>query len=341
MSSVKQLFDAVRAKLMGETQHSQSSGVKGSITAVDVAKAFNIKNGGFKDTIEGQLFFRILNQERIFAFGENGIQNLDNIIKRTIDRLRKGLRYDYNNFFNEENVDISFPTVTGMPFYLRSKNPIYINLKGNTDFKIPETPSSKDNLNMTGNTHFVYANDFDGRVGFYCPLGKKHMTAGIINKFQVNIPISYKVNVNMHTHRVSFELSPLYPQQETDLLFESRDSYTTMSNRDSIEVPSQNEKTHFIKPSQPKYNIHSTHGRDVVGMTFEMKAIYDVEPRRKPLSHTMKDSIIALFYPNFAKDYNNGAKSIKFKPKESPNNRATFIFDYCEYFNNFQFYLFI
>lgn len=339
VSSVKQLYDLIKAKLTGEAPHTGPSGVKGSLTAADIAKALNIKNGNFQEAIEGNLFFKLLSQERVYTFGENGGQNLDSLIKKAMERLRKGLRYDYNNFFNEENVDIGFPTVTGMPFFLRSKIPTYINLKGNTDFKFSEHPSASNNfLNITGNTHFVLANDFDGRVGFYCPLGEKYMTSGIINKFQLNIPISYKVNIDMYRQKMSLDVSPLYPQQETNLYYDSRDSYTTVTDRNSMEVPSQNDKTHFIKPPQPKYKIHSSYGKDTVGMTFEVKAIYDVEPKQRPLSHTIKDSIIALFYPNFAKDYSNGAKSIKFMPKDSPNNRATFFFDYCKYFNIYKFH---
>ncbi|XP_077288490.1 vitellogenin-like [Arctopsyche grandis] len=333
VSSISKLIELIKSTLDRVVTKINDKKDNSKLTADDIAKVFNIK-GDLQEELQASLFLKLFSQDRIFAFGEQSFHNLPRYVKSIVQKLENGVEYNYNKFYNQENVDISFPTITGMPFFLKSRSPVYIQLKGKVQAKINPKNNKEDKLNIpntvnvTGDLQLVLARDSEGRVGFYCPMGDKYMTSGVIRKSQINIPLRSKVNVDVINSDVSVEVSPLNPSEESRLYHDSMDSYTSVRERDSTIVPTQHKETKFNLPQHPKYDFNTIYGKDTFGMALEVRQVYNSLPPQRSLRDQIMDTFIVMIKPQSKTLYKNRLTTIKYQPQQSQNQQIVFSLGY-------------
>lgn len=284
--------------------------------------------GDSHEPLQASLLMKVLNQERFYAIGEQYIRNLP---KQLQSKISKGISYNYTKLVNNEDVEIMFPMIMGVPFYFKYKNPVAVQLNGEIQGKVQSDKYSllPKSANLTGELQALYASSLDGRVGFYCTLSNKYVTAGIQRKFQVNIPITFEADVDFVNADIELAIG-CSNKQRSQIFYQSVTPYTTIRDRNSNEVPLESKQTQIIRKSQPEVSYENYYGQRSTGVAFKVKVVQDNKPQRN-YDMSKEEFISNLIQPFYDEIPQYAERSVYYEPHNSANNKMRLYLSYGEY----------
>ncbi|XP_014605280.1 PREDICTED: vitellogenin-like [Polistes canadensis] len=184
ISSVKSLLEMYRHK-------SGKENVEESLTE-KIAKMLNIESDDVEQ-VEGTFFYKTPYLDRYFSFDNHTIER---VIRNLMSSKHSG-RVNINKWLSNDMV-MSFPTETGLPFVYALHRPIFYKLSGTTK---PDMKSGFD-------VRLLMSTKDQGRVGFIAPFDHEAYVSGIDSNCQIFLPFRLNYNVNSEKNRIDLALRP-------------------------------------------------------------------------------------------------------------------------------------
>lgn len=203
-----------------------------------------------KQQLEGQIWLNILNTERFLAFNKQTFEQLPRKVKKIVDELRNGYDVKYTKMYNQDDVTISFPVETGIPFTFTYRTPTLVQVNGRVNahsepeiidnaqnkIRIPET------VNVKAEIEAVYSVLNEMSLSFINPSTRQRYSAGYDKKVQVIVPFHANSNINIRNREITTELKPLNQEKSTKML--QMGSWPFTARDDAFNLRPMPESTH-------------------------------------------------------------------------------------------------
>lgn len=262
-------------------------------SAEKIIKLLNMKPNKAKQ-MEGQMWFNIMNTERFFTFDKQTLEQMPENAKKLVNELRNGVDLKYTKFFNHEDLTMSFPLETGLPFTFTYRTPSLIQVNGKVQART--TPDIVDDsqdalrmpesLNLTAEIDAVYSVLSEVTVSFINPSTRQRYSAGYDKKVQVNIPVRIQSDIDVQNREIQTEVKPLNMEKSTKVLQTGSWPFTTRDDFLKLRPLSESEHTKEIhtnaeretrfnfgeKTTGFEFNVEGTHEKDSNQITNAYKA---------------------------------------------------------------------
>lgn len=280
-----------------------------------------------KGPLEANFFYKFFNQERFFTFDQHNLRQFSGILKGKFDELRKGYSYSHTKVLTSEDAVIMFPLAMGVPSYFRYTSPTVVNVNGNIkaqlDRSVGFVPRS---ANVTGDFNFLYGRNDEGAIGFINTVGgkKQHVTAGVIVKRQINIPVRGGVSIDFMKGSLGVEMSPL-KNENFDIFHYSVTPYTSISDQSETMKPIlQRKRTYLVKRHTPRTQTNRQYGVET-GMVFNTETVSDeYEIPFIQQSKKSGDFMMNIFNMGIRNQFSYYKYNFGYDAKKSSTNRMIF-----------------
>ena len=183
----------------------------------------------------------------MFTFNERELTDFISEIGVNLRNLFSGLESQYTKLVIDKQVIVTFPLAAGMPFVFAYTEPIVLNFQLRSSTKLGMEMVTSFNTDID----FIYARNLDGSVGFWDTLSGNYASTGVVNKFQINIPI--KINTKTKTGDLKFTFK--LPEKDANLIHLSVWPYTTVQKMNSPLTAAEEPATKLVKRSTPAESI--------------------------------------------------------------------------------------
>lgn len=210
-----------------------------------ISEMLNIKRE-LQSPLQGSIFYDISNQERFFSFDEGDLTRLLQDIMEYMKEVEQGVEKHYTKVLNTNQVTVMFPIASGMPFIYKYKEPVVIHALSKVKGKIDHDPQSRNSsLFMEKELQLTAARNIDGNVGFMDTLSNQLASAGVVKKYQINVPV--KLSIQMKTGEAKLKVEPLRRDQDSTIAHFSVWPYTAHQNKDTLVPYSQDPTTKIVE----------------------------------------------------------------------------------------------
>lgn len=326
-------------------------------SAEKIVKLLNMKPNNAKP-IEAQFWFNIFNTERFFAFDKNTFENIPQKASKLAKRLRQGVDLKYTKLFNHEDLTISFPLETGLPFTFTYRTPALVQVNGRVlALTTPDVVDVSQNylrvpesVNVTAKIDAVYSVLSEVTVSFINPSTRQRYSAGYDKKVQMNIPVLVQSNIDIRNREIQTEFKPLHPDQPTKFLqmgswpFTARDEFLKLRplpeskhTKDIVaKAPRDTKYTFGEKATGFQFVFEGTQEKDSNQITNVVKALYkhdftsfalfgqdNASPQHYSLNVILDPKRSTSKSTKFTVKYDNDEKSSgQSKPRAHPRSRG-------------------
>lgn len=256
------------------TQQQQQS----TWSAKKIINLLNIKPNQDKQQLEGQILLDILGSERFFAFNKQSFEQTPQQFKKLVNQLRNGADIKYTKLYNQDDVTISFPLETGIPFTFTMRTPTLMQVNG--QIRVRSNPEMVDNsenqirmpesVNVTAEIDAVYSTQNEVIVSFINPSTSQRYTAGYDKKVQVNVPLQISADIDIRNREIKTEIKPLNTEKSTKFLQMGSWPFTARDNIFNFRPLPESEHTKEIR-SQPTREQENVFGEKQTGYAFVVK----------------------------------------------------------------------
>lgn len=238
-------------------------------SAEHVADLFNIKRDAQKP-MEASFYIDLMNQQRYFSLTQEDMDQLPAILGQFLANLGKGIEHHYTKVVNQAQITIMFPVASGMPFIYKYKEPtvIHIQSKAKGQINLPALENPEYSSSMEHEIQFTYARNIEGTVGFLDTITNRFASAGLVSKYQINIPVKSQVQAKLG--EVKIRLEPLRPEQDTTIVYYSVWPYTANQKLDSLTPKSLDPTTKVIIRRNKVASFNAKFGQ-ITGTTFQLE----------------------------------------------------------------------
>lgn len=300
--------------------------------AEKIAQMLNIKRDP-EQPLEASVYMDLMNQQRFFTFSEDELKQLPQDIKQYMNEVAQGVDKHYTKVLNQAQVSIMFPLPMGMPFIYKYKEPTIIHIqskaKGDINYDREENGFR---ASMDKEIQFTYARNIDGNVGFMDTLFDVYSSVGIVNKFQLNVPV--KINIQLQPRGLKFRVQPLHPEMDTTLIHYSVWPYSASQKKDGLVTISQDPTTKVIERSRKVYAADYKVGQKV-GMLFQLQGYsYSQDFRSMMTLFPSSDMLSNIVYFFKQQDVALTHFNFRYLGKQSQNKAFTFNTVYGEFNKN-------
>ncbi|CAH2243727.1 jg8786 [Pararge aegeria aegeria] len=261
-SSGRKVVEYFINNMFAESNRDRSGEFNHKFSANKISEMLNIKVDD-KDSLEASLYMDFMNEQRLFAFGENDIKDLASRWAGYLEKLTNGIDVHYTKVINRNEVSVMFPLASGMPFIYKYKEPTLIHVQGKIKGKVDflDREGYKTAITLDKDIRLTYAENHDGSVGFLDPLGNQYAVAGLVRKFQVYIPL--RIRLEMKPGEIKTNIKPVEPEQDTTLVHYSVWPYTANQKKDSLVTFSQDPTTKVITRPNKEVSIDYKFGHQI------------------------------------------------------------------------------
>lgn len=310
VSDMQHLIDVYTNKL-GNYKRQEKGDFK--FSAKKIAEILNMKHKHRCD-LEGSFFLDNWNQQTLITFNE---QELLSFIKAPFQGRGESEREAHLvKLLSSEDVSVVLPLAIGMPFVLEYSEPIAVSLT----FKMEHEANS--DLSQNYELHLTYARNMEGRVGYLDTFRDAYATAGLISKFQFNIPL--KVDLSMNPR---FKLDFKMPEQDMSLMQLSVWPYTTVQKSDSLLTIFAEPATKFIERNTKVFTPDFKFGQQT-GTVFQLKGYTYSSDYKNPGNLFDADLLTIVRDILYQKDIAMTEFDFKYLASESQNNAVSFALFY-------------
>lgn len=283
--------------------------------------------------LEAAFSVNFMNQLRYFTFSKYDLEQLPRIISQYFGDAANGIERHYTKVLNQAQVSIMFPVASGMPFIYKYKEPTVVHIQGK--LKGQMQPPSEQNREYSGSMskeiYFTYARNLDGSVGFMDTLANQYLSAGVVNKLQVNIP--FTLDMQIKSGEVKLALQPLRPDQDQTILHYSVWPYTASQKKDTLVTISQDPTTKVITRQFKVAAIDTKFGQSL-GNLFQLQGYsYSSDYKNLAAMWQSDDWRANIAYALYQKDVAMTHYNFKHLGKQSQNKRITFTAVFGKYYS--------
>ncbi|KAJ8705339.1 hypothetical protein PYW07_011166 [Mythimna separata] len=264
-SDVQEIVDFIKTMLF-EPQRSEANH---KFNAQRITEMLNIKRESQRP-IEGSFFYDIFNQERFYSFDEGDLIRLVQDIMEYMKEVEQGVEKHYTKVFNANQVSVMFPIASGMPFIYKYKEPVVMHIQSKAKGKIDRDPKNRNNLSsfMDKELQLTLARNIDGTVGFMDTLTNQLAIAGVVKKYQINVPV--KLSFQMESGQAKMKVEPLRPDQDYTIAHYSVWPFTTYQKKDTLVPYSQDPATKIVERSRKVLSTDMKFGQQA-GTVFQLQ----------------------------------------------------------------------
>lgn len=305
-------------------------------SAKKIAKLLNMKPTEAKE-LEGQLMVNIMNSERFLAFDRETLKEMPESVKKLGEQLRSGYDVEFKKFYNQDELTMSFPLESGIPFTFTARTSALVQLQGNVRARtLPNHDNSQkkshdsNTVNMTADIESVYAGLTEVTVSFTNPHTQQRYTAGYDKKFQLNLPMRISSDIDMRSREIKTEFKPLYEDKEVKLL--QMGSYPFTSRDDAFNLRPLHESKHtkdaHKRPlRETNYSVGEKHtGFDIVIRGTQEKGSNQLDKVFRKLSE--HDFTSSMVFGQQATDPEHYSLSVSLDGKRSTSKSVKFTLKY-------------
>ncbi|KAJ8707494.1 hypothetical protein PYW08_010746 [Mythimna loreyi] len=264
-SDVQEIVDFIKT-IMYEPLKSDATH---KYNAQRISEMLNIKRESQRP-LEGSFFFDVSNQERFFSFDEGDLTRLVQDIIDYMKEVEQGVEKHYTKVFNSNQVSVMFPIATGMPFIYKYKEPVVLHVQSKAKGKIDRDPTNRKTLSsfMDKEIQLTVARNVDGNVGFMDTLTNQLAIAGVVKKYQINVPV--KLSFHMKSGEAKIKVEPLRPDQDYTIGHYSVWPFTTYQKKDTLVPYSQDPATKIVERTRKVHTIDMKLGQQT-GTVFHLQ----------------------------------------------------------------------
>lgn len=287
-------------------------------TAQKISEMLNIRSEP-QDPIQGAFFYTILGQERFFSFDENDLLTLVQDVMEHMKQVEKGMETHYTKVFNSNQVSVMFPIASGMPFIYKYKEPVAIHVQAKSTGKVVRDPNTHKEMSllMDKELQITAARNIDGNVGFMDTLSNKLASAGVVKKYQVNVPV--KLNVQISSGEAKMNVEPLRIDQDYTIAHYSVWPYTTIQMKDTLVPYSQDAATKIVERPRKVSSTDVKFGQQV-GAVFQLQGYSHSNDFRNTNPLQVVSNIANLLA---LRDIGLTHYNLKYLAKQSQNKKLT------------------
>ncbi|CAG5058253.1 unnamed protein product [Parnassius apollo] len=332
-SSFKQFVDFLIEQMYGNNIKSYSADPNHKYSAEKIAQMLNIKRD-YGEPLRAAFQVNFMNLERFFAFGEDELKQLVQIIREYSQELEKGMDKHYTKVLNQAQISIMFPVATGMPFIYKYKEPTVVHIQSTAKAQFNRQPQKDYSGSIDKTLKFTYARNIDGSVGFLDTLANQHASAGVINKIQVYIPI--KLQMQMKSGEIKVNVSPLEPELDQNIVHYSVWPYTAYQKKDTLTPISQDPTTKLVARGDKVMSLDSRYGQQL-GVLFHLQGYtYSNDFRSIGYKFNWNNPLSSFISAFYQQDVAQTHFNVKHLGKQSKNKAITFTTVYDTYYNQKQ-----
>ncbi|CAB3258667.1 unnamed protein product [Arctia plantaginis] len=298
-------------------------------SAKKISEMLNIKHNK-PDELESSFYIETLNHERFLALDAVDLKKLALDVGEYFKEMEKGVEMRYTKVFNAKQISVMFPIATGVPFIYKYKEPVLVHIYSKASGKINN--DKKDvSAKMNKEVMFTVAANVDGSVGFTDTFSNQLASAGVVKKYQLNVPI--KMTIEAKSGEFKMRAEPLRPNQDTTIVHFSMWPYSTIQKKDSLTPISQDPSTKLVQRPKKVSNTDFKFGQEI-GNIFHIQG-YSFSKNFRHANNPLQ----ALFNIGDFLKINDLAQThynIRYLGKQSKNKAMTFTAVYDEYYNQQQ-----
>lgn len=311
--------------------------------------------------LEGQIWLNILNSERFIAFNKQTFEQLPHKVQKIVDELRNGYEVKYTKLYNQDDVTISFPVESGIPFTFTYRTPTLVQVNGRVSaqsqpevfdnaqnkIRIPET------VNVNAEIEAVYSVHNEVSVSFINPSTRQRYSAGYDKKAQVIVPFNVNSDIDIRNREIRTVFKPFNQDKSTKVLqmgswpFTGRDDAfnlrplpesqhvkeirTSATHESKFQFGEKETGFAFvIKGTQAKYSNQLTNAfvqlRKHDLTSFYLFGQENISPEHYSLSVILdakrSSSKSAKFTVKYGSEYNNGSNKQQSEERNHPRSRG-------------------
>lgn len=296
VSSVKQLVDSLYStfKSAKSTENNQSNADEDIIadnlneeysplTADKIIKLLKV-NAGQNKQLEGQLLLDTLYANRFIAFDEHTLKRWAHQLREEANELRNGRNINYSKMFNVDDLKISFPLESGLPFEYTYRQSTLVQVDGR--IRVEATPNVNDNSNYNHGVRVpdqikfdadfqaVYSTVKQNTMSFINPNSRQRYSGGYDVNYQVYVPLRVASHIDMRKQEVKTEVKPLNENKQYKLLQIGSWPFTTRSDLFDLRPSTLSEHAKNIN-QRPIRETNYPFGQKETGLAFAVHGTYE------------------------------------------------------------------
>lgn len=303
VSSVKQLVDSLYstfkpAKSNQNKQSNEDDAIfaenlsndwdKSTLTADKIIKMLNIKAGQNKP-LEGQILLDALYAQRFITFDEHTLKQLAQKLKNGANDLRYGHNINYTKMFNVDDVKISFPLESGLPFEFIYRQTALVQFDGRV--RVETTPKMEhnnenenennkngirvpDQINLDAEFQAVYSVVHQNTMSFINPNTRQQYTGGYDKNYQVYVPLRVASRIDTRSQEMKTDIRPLNENKQYKLLQIGSWPFTTRTDLFDLRPAPLSKHTKDIN-QHPLRETKQSFGEKETGLAFVIQGTYE------------------------------------------------------------------
>lgn len=287
ISSVERLTDLLKGKfdeshMEHERKHWETeSNESNNWSAEHIYNLLKMKTSGSRK-LEGQILLSIMNTKRFIPFDDETLKHAPEFVKSILKNFQNGYEINYSKFYYQDDVTISFPLETGLPFIYHYRTPTLVQVDGK--IQASTTPSVVDDeknklrlptsANLKADLKVVYSMTSDDTVGFLNPSTHQKYSAGYQKKAQANLPIRMNSQIDLVKREIETEIEPLHTDKETKMFHISSWPYTGRKDVLTLRPMAESKYTKTIHV-RPERQINYKFGKATTGFEFTIRGQHE------------------------------------------------------------------
>ncbi|CAH2099264.1 unnamed protein product [Euphydryas editha] len=291
-------------------------------SAQKISDMLNIKNQK-GEPLEASFYLDFMNQQRFFAFNEQDIKDLGVQFGEWLSNLPTGSNKHYTKFASINQVSVMFPLATGVPFIYKYKEPTLVHIQANNNghFNIMNNNEYKAEMALDSDVMFTYAVNHEGSVGFLDTISNQYPSVGLVEKFQLHIPI--KMRLEVKSGEMKLRLAPREPEQDSTIVHYSVWPYSASQKKDTLVTISQDPNTKVITRPNKVFSVDYKFGQQI-GSLFQLQGYsYSNDYRNFGSFFNSKSYLSNLYYARKQRDMAPTHWNLRYLGKQSKSKAVS------------------
>lgn len=298
VSSVEELYNFFNDKLKSNQTNNQPTDNEknddenedNNWTGTKILNLLNMK-ANKADKLEGQLLLNIMNSRRFVSFDKRTLEQVMQKIKKMASKLKDGYDLSYTKVTNPQDVMISFPLETGLPFSFVQRKPNLIQLEGRVQAKISSNNDNHDvdgekmdlpnKVTIDADIKATYSVMSEETMTFINPSTRQRYSVGCDKKLQVHVPVRVNNQIDIRNREWTIEIKPSDEDKETKVLQMGSWPYTTRDNALSLRPLPESKHTKNIHAA-PVRELKRTIGEKSTGFAINVKGTIEHDSDQLP-----------------------------------------------------------
>ena len=278
VSSVDDLYNVFGDSVRGQRQRRQS-GTPQEGSAEHWRRFLGVENED-SEQLEGYAELQMGGLNFFFSFSNKSVEMLPEAIQKLQETMKKNPQYRYTKMFNQDELAISFPTETALPFIYTYDAPTLLNFKGKLETSFQPEIASGGKFNQPekyqaqSEHQSVVSWKVQGQLGFITPFDHKQYGSGFDKNIQFNIPFKKNIQFDFQKRQFQAEIEYIKPEQEQRLFDYSTAPYITQYDIMNF-TPTINRPGSKIIRSDSPNGYQAYVGGKSTGMVYDLSYVTD------------------------------------------------------------------